>query len=152
MYFSCLTKKNIVCCWPVWTVDSHCVDTDLEANGENQITKNDWDTLEDDRMKGSVVEIGNFQHLGIDKPGKLWEEPFEPGKERGIVQGPFWSVLGVPELKDVCYPMQSEWSRKHVTGNLNYCLKRNIRTHHSFKGRECVIASQFRWTSKSVEK
>lgn len=83
-----------------------------ESEGENEVGDDDRNSLKENGLEGSVAEIRDDQHLRVDETGGLRQGPLEPREERRIVEGPFGSVLRVPEHEETVRhltPLREYW-------------------------------------------
>lgn len=64
-------------------------DVPIQRKCQHQIRYYDCRALKVYGLPVLVVQVVNFQHRRVHTVGSLGEEPFEVGKERGVVECPF---------------------------------------------------------------
>lgn len=137
---------------------------------EDHVCDNDRKSLEHHCGRTGVIKVLHNQHLGIEVSGDVWQSKLKPCKQGRIIQCPLWR--GLKTLKHqklfkllLKYVDVNAWVKFTLLYNrgwqhyqcllytlcCDYSLWGNTSWYHFDTGREWVIASQFRWTSKSVE-
>lgn len=61
----------------------------MQGVNQDQLCDNDGCALKVDGLPAIIIEIIDLDHLRVDKPTDLGEEPFEVGKEGRVVESPF---------------------------------------------------------------
>jgi len=62
---------------------------------KNYVCNNNGELLEQNGGWTAVVNILNSEHLWVKQGSQLWQHILEPGKQRGVIQGPLWCVLEI---------------------------------------------------------
>ena len=61
----------------------------MQGINQDQLCDNDGCALEVDGLPALIIEVVDLDHLWVDKPANLGEEPFEVGKKWRVVESPF---------------------------------------------------------------
>lgn len=131
---------------------------------EDHISDNDRKSLEHHCGRTGVIQVLNNQHLRIEVFGDVRQSKLKPCKQGRIIQCPLWCGL-----KTLGQEYKKSWNANkkgmtvitlwslEVDGIISVSILQlvllwgNTSWYHFDTDRECVTASQFRWTSKSVE-
>lgn len=61
----------------------------MQGVNQDQLCDDDGCALEVDGLPTIIIEVVDLNHLRIDEPADLGEEPFKVGKEGRVVESPF---------------------------------------------------------------
>lgn len=123
----------------------------MERKDEQQLGEDDRQALEVDSLRAGVVEVLHLEHGRVKVFRDLAEAPLKRRKEGRVVERPFRCFLELRGSVRSGFPATTQnyifiFIREELKGVCYFTSK-----YHSLTGRECVMASQLRWTSKSVD-